>query len=800
MKRLLNDYFKVNIAFLPVLLFIRAYELFIFYSQHSVPAGIWRIELQGYLLDNLVFLSFSLVVFVLFALLWKIQRKPALILGFVMFFLYMALAYSLSVYFTITTVPLDQVLFFYTRHEIIQIVLSTLRFELTGFLVLLALIAIPFGIYYLLKNFRFSWAVIIPISALFLASPLIVYLLTPSQAGYRDDFSYYVISNKPEYALVKLWKYKTGMNTGGRTASDRIQDVKLFHSLEPDFAYLDNDHPLLRVDKTPDALGRYFDFGKEKPNIVFLIIESLSPSFCSERPFYGSFTPFLDSLRGKSLYWQNCYSTSERTFNVLSGVFASAPYSNGIFFENGDRMPRYFSLIRYLKESGYYTSFMYGGDPTFSSYSKFVKHQGIDYLLNFYGNKYNKNDQARDNLWVWGFPDGDMFQRSLDVIDSMNRKPRLDIYLTLSMHLPFSPPQQEVYLKRLQQRVKELGLNSIQQEMVIKQRKIFSTILYTDNCLRQFFKRYSKRPDFKNTIFIITGDHSMPEIYATNRSPIEKYHVPLIIYSPMLNQAAQFQSVSTHLDITPSLLAMLKNRFGIQLRPVCHWLGKGLDVSSSYGSRSYISFIFNNRSQGEFLHGNDFISNRRLFRLLPGSKLLPVENAAVMNRLEQEQKAYLRVTDSIIKPNSVVPDELYFNGNYQVIPYTSGKPFKYHNFRDNESFISLMPRHDIKRELLFLRIRLSLKIKPENGDTSSIPKVTVEVADPKVPDNFLYYAYKLKPSRKGEKDTYELDAFSDLSSLPQLSRTKLNIYFWNLKNQWFILDDLKMNCEAYTLY
>jgi phosphoglycerol transferase MdoB-like AlkP superfamily enzyme len=50
--------------------------------------------------------------------------------------------------------------------------------------------------------------------------------------------------------------------------------------------------------------------------------------------------------------------------------------------------------------------------------------------------------------------------------------------------------------------------------------------------LRGFFDAYSKRSDFNNTIFLITGDHRMPEIPMSDK--IDRYHVPLIVYSPML--------------------------------------------------------------------------------------------------------------------------------------------------------------------------------------------------------------------------------------------------------------------------
>ena len=48
----------------------------------------------------------------------------------------------------------------------------------------------------------------------------------------------------------------------------------------------------------------------------------------------------------------------------------------------------------------------------------------------------------------------------------------------------------------------------------------------------------------------------MPEI--PMKTKIDRYHVPLIIYSPLLKQPAQFESISTHFDITPSVIVDAK--------------------------------------------------------------------------------------------------------------------------------------------------------------------------------------------------------------------------------------------------
>ncbi|RYZ58141.1 MAG: hypothetical protein EOO14_10075, partial [Chitinophagaceae bacterium] len=75
---------------------------------------------------------------------------------------------------------------------------------------------------------------------------------------------------------------------------------------------------------------------------------------------------------------------------------------------------------------------------------------------------------------------------------------------------------------------------------------------YSDESIRSFLLAYRQRPDFDNTIFIITGDHRLIPVPEDNM--LSRFHVPLLIYSPLLKRQASFPALSSHLDIAPSLV------------------------------------------------------------------------------------------------------------------------------------------------------------------------------------------------------------------------------------------------------
>src|SRR5574344_244873 len=110
--------------------------------------------------------------------------------------------------------------------------------------------------------------------------------------------------------------------------------------------------------------------------------------------------------------------------------------------------------------------------------------------------------------------------------------------------------------------------------MALENKKQLVSVLNLDDAMKKFFEKYSKRPDFENTIFIITGDHSMPEI--TLQEKIDRYHVPLMIYSPLLKESKRFRSIVSHFDVAPSILAFYRENYQLKTPSTVAWVGDGL--------------------------------------------------------------------------------------------------------------------------------------------------------------------------------------------------------------------------------
>ncbi|MBW6481177.1 MAG: LTA synthase family protein, partial [Bacteroidales bacterium] len=398
----------------------------------------------------------------------------------------------------------------------------------------------------------------------------------------------------------------------------------------------------------------FFNFGEEKPNFVFIIVESLSRNFSGPGARWGSFTPFLDSLAQHSIYWENFLSTSERTFNVLPSAMASLPYGTKGFMalvEEGRSYPDFVSLPKILNQAEYHYNFFYGGWAYFDYMEVFMNQMGFHYILddNKFGSAYEKMPDTGEG-YSWGYPDDATFRRSMEIIDSFPANPRMDIFMTLNMHQPFSTPDPELWKQVFNDHLETIDINNHGAEFYHNRQLQFSSVLYTDDAIRNLLQEYSKKPEYNNTIFFILGDHHL-QMHDFN--PIEKYHVPLIIYSPMLNTSRKFPAVSSVADLTPTIAAMMKNNFQLQIPQKTHWLGNPLDTSSNFRSKNFVPFMRVNRNIDELLWDEFFYSEGRLFIIDEHLDLIPFDDRKKLKLLEKQLSNFRILNNYVCNENKL---------------------------------------------------------------------------------------------------------------------------------------------------
>lgn len=629
---------------------IRIIEYFSFSFQYSSAS--FSDYFIGIRYDLLFAGIIGIIIMFLFQLLPRKTHKTTTIILVFLLLVLTLINWSLSEYYLTTLIPLDQSLLIYPLSDVYYIAASSANISFYEIFKILLIVIASLGIpYILIKKIKIALAINLLAFMPFLISLIFFNNITPDIRNYEQNRNFYQQINKASYLTKQLIKNYSG--SIAYSDYDIPVIAEDYQKLRSDFDYLEPLFPFMRKNTDEDVIGKYFNFKEEEPNFVFIIVESLSRDFSGTGARMGSFTPFLDSLAEKSLYWKNFLVTSERTFNVLPSALASLPYADKGFMELIEKgpYPDFLSLNDILNQAGYHNKFFYGGWANFDYMEVFLEETGVDFILdeNGFGVKYDKISSLEDGF-TWGYPDHAVYQRSLEILDSLPDQPRFDIYLTLSMHDPFLPPSPEYWKKAFLKHLEKLNVEQNEKNFYKNRKEQFSTILYADNSIREFFNDYKEIAGFENTIFLIFGDHHMP---MHDFTPIEKYHVPLIIYSPMLKTSKTFPAISSTADITPTLLSMMKNNYNINVPQWLHWLGCPLDTNMQYQNKKFIPFMRINRDINELLWKDYFFSEGRLFKVDEQMNLTPYSNDYKLSEIEKMLKYFNILNEYVCHSNTI---------------------------------------------------------------------------------------------------------------------------------------------------
>ncbi|WP_374557556.1 LTA synthase family protein [Thermomonas sp.] len=414
----------------------------------------------------------------------------------------------------------------------------------------------------------------------------------------------------------------------------------------------DPAYPFLHDEATPDTLGPYFGPTRDgrPPNVVVIVVEGLGRSFSGPGAPLGSFTPFLDGLAARSLYFDNFLANQGRTFGVLPALLGSLPVAEQGFAALGPKMPAHAGLFNVLRRQGYHGAFYLGTDADFDNERGLLQLQEVDDIvdLRHFGPGYQRNPYSE-----WGYPDRELVSRVL--ADSGRLRPPFVLGLqTISMHTSYRFPGQEAYKAGVEARLQALGIPEARRAPYRAQADIYSAILYTDDQLRRYFEGVAKAPWYADTIFVVTGDHRLAEI--PQDTHIERYHVPLLVFSPLLRRSAHIRAVSSHLDVTPSLLALLSHTYGLRRPARTSWTGAGLDMAETFRSAREFPLKQTKTSVPDFVSGRWFLHDGRLFELQDGIRASEVDDADVLAQVAGRLQAYQAANARFLRTLALSPE------------------------------------------------------------------------------------------------------------------------------------------------
>ena len=400
---------------------------------------------------------------------------------------------------------------------------------------------------------------------------------------------------------------------------------------------------------TANSVSKYFKGFTDTPNLVILVIEGFNNDYINSYHDL-ELMPFLTSLKSSSLYWNKCFTLGERSFAVIPSITAGLPYGRD-GFTYIEKYPKHLSLVSVLKENGFGTTFYYGQGSWFHKKDKYFSYNDIDQVIDFrtYTKDYKK---IMVDDYFWGYNDKDLFNNSFRVIDSLNTSPRLDIYFTGTSHSPFVFPEEDKYVERL-----KLLANNDNQEFVSKYEKYLASLIFVDDAVKDFMTAYKSKPNYENTIFIITGDHPCTELPRANS--LKRYHVPLIMYSPRLVEPKTFNNVVSHLDVSETVLTIL-NPYLKKQPKYSSSLGKVLKDGVEPDNRRF-AFMDSNRDLIDFYSKGYYISGDKLFYVGENFKIQEIDNKEKYQELKQELDVFNTTNLYVCDNDKIISEATYFD-------------------------------------------------------------------------------------------------------------------------------------------
>lgn len=275
--------------------------------------------------------------------------------------------------------------------------------------------------------------------------------------------------------------------------------------------------------------------GDTLPNVCIIILESFGTEYSSYlNGGREGYMPFLDSLMIQGLTFGASFANGRTSIDGQASVLASIPMLVESYFTSHAAMNDISGMGNEMKARGYSTYYFHGADNGSLGIDAFARNVGFDH---FYGRtEFNNNADTEDYDHRWGIWDEPFLQFMADRMDKA-QQPFLAGVFTLTSHHPFQIPvkYKDVYPEG------ELAIHKC--------------IRYTDMALQRFFEAISAKPWFRNTLFVITGDHTNQTNHLENLTEYGRFRVPIVFYHPT---DVRFHGRSTrlaqHIDIMPTIL------------------------------------------------------------------------------------------------------------------------------------------------------------------------------------------------------------------------------------------------------
>jgi len=552
-KRIINKYF---VSFFYVILL------------NQVASVVWRIlYLRKSSSDSLYmaakFLSFSLWIDVflignlllLLLLFYKtIKKKESRLI----FKLFIIISILFIAFFWILRIG-DYIYFYYSGIHIDSLFFEhfkgfhwTMPDFKTFFLIILMIVFIAVNVVFLNRLFynikaRMSIHPLLLLFNIFLI-PFILY----SFLNGLDDkvYSEFYFKNRHFHKNIELSILLTGYNhyfksdkplTGVKLDPSIVEKLKKFNI----HYNLNQNYPFVKdkIFKHPVPFKRTDQY-RNNPNIIIIFVESLSAYITGVyNDDYKNLTPNLNRFAKSSTVFKNFYNSSTPTLNGIFATFTSflPSFKQKNWWNQKGKHSKLLSIADVLKIKRNYNSyFIFQGDTEFVHMGALIGQLGFHVSSKHQINKILKEEPA-----AWGYSDHQLFRYlKIQLENKVYQEPFLLCSATIDTHPPFTMFTDGICYKD-------------------GKLKILNAVHTFDDAFGKFWNFFMSSPYRDNTILVLLGDHAMFPgrglVKIKKQRGYQAWYDPivLIIYNPMHKMKRRYHLISSHIDLTPTLLHLL---------------------------------------------------------------------------------------------------------------------------------------------------------------------------------------------------------------------------------------------------
>ena len=281
----------------------------------------------------------------------------------------------------------------------------------------------------------------------------------------------------------------------------------------------------------------------KKKNVVILIVESFGREYIGalnrdlDGGRYKGYTPCVDSLIAHSTTFRYSYCNGRKSIDGMPSILSSIPMFVEPFFLTPASMNDYTGIAGILGNEGYQTAFFHGAQNGSMGFQAFAQKTGFQ---RYYGRtEYEEACGTNDFDGTWAIWDEPFLQYYAHEMSKF-KQPFMTALFTASSHHPFAIP------------------SKYKQQFPEEHLPIQKCIRYTDMAIGRFFATARKQPWFKNTIFVLTNDHTNMSNHDEYQTSLGLFQGTIIFYDPSGQlPTGVMPGIAQQIDIMPTLLGIL---------------------------------------------------------------------------------------------------------------------------------------------------------------------------------------------------------------------------------------------------